>query len=501
VRPVVGILGSSAAAVAEVLCHPACRVRPASEPVPLALAGTPAGEIFQHLVRMIDGEAHWPLKRAITSTLDTLDPHRVAEVSARCAERLARGIGPASDAGELMDFAYTMPTYVLASLIGIADEVFARVTEDVGHLVRCIFPGGTADQVESGIDAATRLDERFRAALTEASDDTLLGRLAAGMRRVGIVSPDVVVANVIGFLAQGYDGTAGLIGNTLVALARAPEMCARAADAPELLACIVANVLRREPTFQNTRRFVAEPTLIAGQQLQADDVILVLLAAANHDSDSAPVSGMGSDATASTRLRVRRGRARVSGQHARTDDRDRRGGAPPSKRRRSRAARSASTLPPFSERARAYLRVARRSDGRGGTTMIAVIFEVVPVDGRRQEYLDIAASLRPLLDGIDGFVSIERFESLTQPGKVLSLSFWRDEQAVEQWRRLGEHRAAQTRGRAEVFADYRLRVAHVLRDYGLFDRPQAPADSLAVHDAHPRTTTACPHREPPTEEP
>ncbi|HET6230204.1 MAG TPA: antibiotic biosynthesis monooxygenase [Longimicrobiaceae bacterium] len=113
--------------------------------------------------------------------------------------------------------------------------------------------------------------------------------------------------------------------------------------------------------------------------------------------------------------------------------------------------------------------------------MIAVIFEVVPADGRRQEYLDIAASLRPLLDGIDGFISIERFESLTQPGKILSLSFWRDEQAVQHWRRLEEHRAAQTRGRAEVFADYRLRVVHVLRDYGMFDRPQAPNDSRAFH--------------------
>lgn len=113
--------------------------------------------------------------------------------------------------------------------------------------------------------------------------------------------------------------------------------------------------------------------------------------------------------------------------------------------------------------------------------MIAVIFEVWPADGRRQEYLDIAAELRPLLDEIDGFLSIERFESLSEPGKVLSLSFWRDEQALETWRQLAEHRRAQARGRAEVFADYRLRVAHVLRDYGLTEREQAPADSRVVH--------------------
>jgi len=111
--------------------------------------------------------------------------------------------------------------------------------------------------------------------------------------------------------------------------------------------------------------------------------------------------------------------------------------------------------------------------------VIAVIFEVLPQS--RETYLGLAADLRPLLDGIDGFLSIERFESLAKPGKLLSLSFWRDEAAVAQWRALEAHRSAQAAGRASVFADYRLRVAHVLRDYGLNDRRQAPADSQAVH--------------------
>ena len=113
--------------------------------------------------------------------------------------------------------------------------------------------------------------------------------------------------------------------------------------------------------------------------------------------------------------------------------------------------------------------------------MIAVIFEVWPSEGNRAEYLDLAAGLRPLLDEIDGFISIERFESLTDPGKLLSLSFWRDEQAVEQWRKLEKHRAAQAKGREHVFKDYRLRVAGVIRDYGMNDRDQAPSDSLAIH--------------------
>jgi len=113
--------------------------------------------------------------------------------------------------------------------------------------------------------------------------------------------------------------------------------------------------------------------------------------------------------------------------------------------------------------------------------MIAVIFEVMPAPGRKQEYLDLAAGLRPELEQHDGFVSIERFASLTQEGKVLSLSFWRDEESVRRWREFEGHRAAQVRGRGGIFADYRLRVATVARDYSMTERAQAPADSRARH--------------------
>jgi heme-degrading monooxygenase HmoA len=112
--------------------------------------------------------------------------------------------------------------------------------------------------------------------------------------------------------------------------------------------------------------------------------------------------------------------------------------------------------------------------GKAGDGMIAVIFEVWPAD--RDRYLDIAAELGPLLHGIDGFLSIERFESLTAKGKILSLSFWRDEAAVTAWRTQPEHRLAQAAGRGGVFADYRLRVAAVLRDYGMNERAEVPAD-------------------------
>ncbi|MGW8390731.1 antibiotic biosynthesis monooxygenase family protein [Pseudoduganella sp. HUAS MS19] len=113
--------------------------------------------------------------------------------------------------------------------------------------------------------------------------------------------------------------------------------------------------------------------------------------------------------------------------------------------------------------------------------MIAVIFEVTPAEGRKDAYLDIAARLKPVLEQIDGFISVERFQSLADPGKVLSLSFFRDEGAVQQWRRSEAHRCAQQAGRERLFADYRLRIASVVRDYGLNEREQAPADSRERH--------------------
>ena len=114
--------------------------------------------------------------------------------------------------------------------------------------------------------------------------------------------------------------------------------------------------------------------------------------------------------------------------------------------------------------------------------MIAVIFEVWPTQGRKNDYLAIAAALRADLDRIDGFISIERFQSLSDSEKLLSLSFWRDEEAVKNWRNIPNHRESQTKGRSGIFADYRLRVAGVTRDYGLTERAEAPMDSRGIHD-------------------
>lgn len=113
--------------------------------------------------------------------------------------------------------------------------------------------------------------------------------------------------------------------------------------------------------------------------------------------------------------------------------------------------------------------------------MIAVIFEAFPAKGKWDEYLDIAAGLKPELSKIEGFISIERFQSVSNPEKVLSLSFWKDESSIEQWRNIELHRQAQSQGRKTIFDDYRLRVATVMRDYGMTKREQAPQDSKLIH--------------------
>lgn len=114
--------------------------------------------------------------------------------------------------------------------------------------------------------------------------------------------------------------------------------------------------------------------------------------------------------------------------------------------------------------------------------MITVIFEAFPAKGKWENYLDTAATLRPELNKIEGFISIERFQSISNPEKVLSLSFWENEESVAKWRNMELHRAAQTAGRKSIFDDYRIRIAEVVRDYGLSNREQAPADSRLIHN-------------------
>jgi heme-degrading monooxygenase HmoA len=113
--------------------------------------------------------------------------------------------------------------------------------------------------------------------------------------------------------------------------------------------------------------------------------------------------------------------------------------------------------------------------------MIAVIFEFTPAEGRFPDYLALVETLRQDLAEAEGFISLERFESITSKGKFVSLQYWRDEECVRKWRTLQKHREAQKKGRAGIFKSYRLRIAQVVRDYTMDERAQAPADSVQVH--------------------
>ena len=260
-------VASSAAAVRSVMTSDQCRVRPPAEPVPKALVGSPAGEIFGQLARMNDGANHLSAKLAVSGHLASFDPAKVAEHGATCARRLAEELEPAGDGQRLADFAFRLPTYVLASLLGFSPEGLPELAQWTLDFVGCLAPAATPEQLERGKTAAGRLVDAFVAHL---------GRPAL----------DSQVANRIGYLSQACEATAGLIGNTLVALGRHPVAAARLTTEPSFLTAVIREVVRHDAPVQNTRRFVVEAGVIAGQVMREGDAVLVVLAAANRDPDA-----------------------------------------------------------------------------------------------------------------------------------------------------------------------------------------------------------------------
>jgi cytochrome P450 len=278
-------IAASAADVTAVLGSDRCRVRPPAEPIPRALLGSPAGDIFGHLVRMNDGAMHGPVKQAVSSTLASIDIAGARTTAAACAERLAHELEPVSHHERLADFAFQLPVHVVATLLGVAASRLPQTAVWVGEFVRCIAPGSTPEQIERGTSAAAHLREMFRARLPARASggDALLGRLAVDVERANRAGVDVVVSNGIGLLSQAYEATAGLIGNTLVALAREREVRRQLEANPALVREIVAEVVRHDPPVQNTRRFVARSGDVAGVSMSEGDAVLVVLAAANRD--------------------------------------------------------------------------------------------------------------------------------------------------------------------------------------------------------------------------
>lgn len=267
-------VASRAETVRELLASPALRVRPAAEPVPRAIAGTPAGEVFARLVRMNDGAPHAAHKPVLQRALAGLDlPSAHAQVL-KVATRMP--------AGALSDSCFALPVAGVAHLLGFADEELPRISDWMRDFVACLSPLSSAAQLQAASEAAQALMMRFEqlVAARPARDASLL---AAVRGEAGNDHSRALLANLAGLLSQTCEATAGLLGNSLVALAREPGLGRTIESQPELLNALVQETARHDPSVQNTRRFVAETTRVAGTALAPGDAVLLVLGAANRD--------------------------------------------------------------------------------------------------------------------------------------------------------------------------------------------------------------------------
>lgn len=279
-------VASSAAAVQAVLSSAFCRVRPITEPIPKHLLGSSAADIFQCLVRMNDDQLHQTLKPAIKSTLTTLDLSQIHNHAKTWAHFLIAELRPHSYTNRLSDFGFQLPIYVIASLLGVPDVKLPQAACWISQFITCLAPSSSASQLETGQDAAHSLLDLFYTLLSthEPDSDSLLATLAQRVKhQCGHYDTNAIIANAIGFLMQAYEATAGLIANTLIALARYDHIRRQILANPTLLPSAIHEVLRYDSPVQNTRRYVAENQVLMEHPVQAGDTILVILAAANHD--------------------------------------------------------------------------------------------------------------------------------------------------------------------------------------------------------------------------
>jgi cytochrome P450 len=278
-------VAASASAVRVILTNGSCRVRPVAEPVPAPLHDSPAGDIFGRLARMNDGEGHASLKRSFVATLDGLDVERLRRRSVYWSDALCGSLDSASDPGGFTEFAYHLPVYVLGDLLGIPVDQLPDVARWIADFAGCLAPRSDQAGIARGLSAAPKLLNVF-ASLQGApdGDDSLYARLAIEASRSGQTADASIVANGIGLLWQSYEATAGLIGATALLLSRRPDIAQMVRDDASALPPVIQETLRYDSPIQNTRRFPAEDAVVAGQQMRKGDTVLVLLAAANHDS-------------------------------------------------------------------------------------------------------------------------------------------------------------------------------------------------------------------------
>ncbi|KJZ50896.1 cytochrome P450 [Pseudomonas fluorescens] len=262
-------VASSARAVAAVLAHPDCHVRPAQEPVPKAIADGMAGQVFGQLMRMNEGERQRCPRSAIAPGLELIDAR---EVEALVSARLIT-----ADAAGLYNAMFRGPVCVVAALLGFTPAQGRAISELTADFVACLSPLSDAAQLTAANAAAEQLSGYFIELLDDPHNHSPL--LAGIRQRFATGAPQTLIANLIGLLSQTFEATAGLIGNAVLALIQHPLLRGESTPVEDLM----AEVQRFDPPVQNTRRFVTAPCEIDGVRLNATDVILVLLASANRD--------------------------------------------------------------------------------------------------------------------------------------------------------------------------------------------------------------------------
>jgi len=276
-------IASSAASVKQVLANPACRVRPVAEPVPAAIVGSAAGEVFGYLVRMNEGLRHDAPKLALQRFLAAVDLDRV-QAKTRALALQAAGEGDLRGAA-LSRWAFEVPVMAVADLLGFGEAELPKVARWMADFVACLSPLSTPGQLEAAGEAASALLARFAELVQAASAQpgSALASLQREAAQAGWHDARALLCNVIGLLSQTYEATAGLVGNSITALATQPGLLEAMGREPVRLLQMVQEVSRYDPSIHNTRRFVAEATELAGISLQPGDVVLVLLAAAGRD--------------------------------------------------------------------------------------------------------------------------------------------------------------------------------------------------------------------------
>jgi cytochrome P450 len=237
---------------------------------------------------MNDGEKHGTFKPAVSAALASIDAANAMRLSVRWARFLLPDRCEADGAAppRLSSFVFHLPVYVVGSLLGVPEELLRQTALWMSDFARCLASPSAPDQIERGKTAAGHLLWMLRDLMGR--EDGLLGALAREAKRVGREETDAIVANGVGFLSQPYEATAGLIGNTLLALAARADIRDRIAADPELLLPLIREVLRYDSPVQNTRRFLAEDGFVADAEMKAGDAILVILAAANRDPSANP---------------------------------------------------------------------------------------------------------------------------------------------------------------------------------------------------------------------